>query len=118
MKNLEVTLIAVVLIAVCHFGGVFGVFFWFGGLFVIPALAMIFQYRYLSGSSVLKIVLAALPWLLYGASGLVAVRAIEHEGAQTMNQIYYSTPLYSAIIGSIILGLWATYKGYLNESQQ
>jgi hypothetical protein len=118
LKNWEVSLIAIVLIAVCHFGGMFGVFFWFGGLFVIPALAMFIEYRYLSGSSVQKIILAALPWLLYAICGLVAVQGIEHEGAQTMNRIYYSAPLYSAIIGSIILGVWAAYKGYLNESRQ
>lgn len=118
MKNLEVTLIAIVLMVACHFGGVFSIFFWFGGLFVIPALAMFFQYRYLSGGAIAKILLAALPWLLYSVSGLVAVQAIEHEGVQTMNQTYYSAPLYSAIIGSIILGVWAAYKGYPNEPQQ
>ncbi|AMX01264.1 hypothetical protein A3224_00530 [Microbulbifer thermotolerans] len=118
LKNLKVTLIALILIAACHFGGVFGIFFWFGGLFVIPAIAMFFQYRYLSGGSIQKIILAALPWSLYSLSGLVAVQAIEHEGAQTMNQTYYSAPLYSAIIGSIVLGVWASYKGYLNERQQ
>lgn len=118
MKNLEVSVIAIVLIATCHFGGVFGIFFWFGGLFIIPALVMLIEYRYLRGGSAQKIILAALPWVLYGVSGLVAVQAIEHEGVQTMNQSYYSAPLYSAIIGSIILGVWAAYEGFLNESQQ
>ncbi|WP_444944352.1 hypothetical protein ACJJIK_04540 [Microbulbifer sp. ZKSA006] len=61
MKNFEVTIITIVLIVTCHFGGVFGVVFWFGGLFIIPALAMLFQYRYLSGSTVEKIALAAMP---------------------------------------------------------
>ncbi|WP_041522739.1 hypothetical protein [Gilvimarinus agarilyticus] len=118
MKNLEVTITAIVLIITCHFGGVFGFLFWFGGLFALPAVAMLIQYRYLSGGSGKKIILAALPWLLYGTSGLVAVQTIEHEGVQTMNQTYYSAPVYSAIMGSIILGVWAAYKGYLNESQQ
>ncbi|MGQ9427663.1 hypothetical protein ACXYTJ_17030 [Gilvimarinus sp. F26214L] len=118
MNNLRLTIVWIFAILVFHFSGFLGVFFWFGGLLIIPAIAMLLQYRYLTGGELSRIFLAALPWFLYAISGLVAIRSIELEGAQAANQSFYSASLYSAIVGIIVLGFWGAYKKYGNECQQ
>ena len=84
----------------------------------MPAIGMIIQYRYMTGSATERIFLAALPWLLFTALGLLTVVSTEYEATtNSMNQAYFIAPIYSVVLGVIVLVAQLAYGNFRNESK-
>ena len=84
--------------------------FWFGGLLVVPAIAIWFQAKYSIGSLFVRLTIAAFPWLFLCGLGLLWASKTEHEGQQTMNMLFYEMPLYSILVGCVFVAFWALFK--------
>ncbi|GIU14611.1 hypothetical protein TUM4261_30310 [Shewanella sp. c952] len=80
-----------------------GALFWFGGLLVIPAIAIWFQFKFALGSFLLRLSIAVLPWLALCLTGLLWASKTEHDGQRTMNMFFFEMPLYSVVAGVVVV---------------
>ncbi|MDO6642177.1 hypothetical protein Q4557_19730 [Shewanella sp. 5_MG-2023] len=110
--NLAVSSIAI--LCAYHFG--FGGFlFWFGGLLVIPAVAIWFQFKFALGHFVLRLFVSTGPWLVLCFIGLYWASKTEHDGQRTMNMLFFEMPLYSVLAGIIFVTVWFLIKRLKNR---
>jgi len=99
-----------------YFVGLGNLLFWFGGLYIIPAIALWFQVKYSLGSIVTRVSVAALPWLVTCGLGLLWAANTEHEGQRTMNMWFFEMPLYSVAIGSVIVVFFLLINKFKQQS--
>ncbi|MEP4888712.1 MAG: hypothetical protein ABJV04_04950, partial [Aliiglaciecola sp.] len=53
-----------------YYLGVGGFLFWFGGLLIIPAIALWFQFKYSLGNLIERLGTSVVPWLVLCSVGL------------------------------------------------
>ena len=111
--NLAVSSIAILSAYHLGFGGFL---FWFGGLLVIPAVAIWFQFKFALGHFVLRLFVSTVPWLVLCFIGLYLASKTEHDGQRTMNMLFFEMPLYSAVCGCIALVVWSLIKRFKLQS--
>jgi hypothetical protein len=93
-----------------YYLGLGGVLFWIGGLLVIPAFAIWFQFKFAFGHFIQRISVAVAPWLVLCCLGLFWASKTEHKGERKMNMLFFEMPLYSALVGCIVLTTWYLIK--------
>lgn len=79
------------------------ILFWFGGLLIMPAIAIWYQFKFALGSFLLRLGIAVIPWLVLCAIGILWASKTEHEGQRTMNMFFFEMPLYSVVAGVIVV---------------
>ena len=111
--NLAVSSMAILCAYHLDFGGFL---FWFGGLLVIPAIAIWFQFKFSLGHFFLRLSVATIPWLVLCSIGLYWASKTEHDGQRTMNMLFFEMPLYSVLAGIIVVTIWFSIKRLRNQS--
>ena len=105
--NLVVSSLAILCAYYLGFGSLL---FWFGGLLIIPAIAIWFQFKYSLGNLIERLVIAVTPWLVLCCVGLLWASKTEHEGQRTMNMLFFEMPLYSIFAGCVVVVVWSLIK--------
>ncbi|WP_342806034.1 hypothetical protein [Alteromonas sp. M12] len=90
--------------------GLGNILFWFGGLLVVPAIAIWFQFKYALGNFIVRLNIAVLPWLVLCFVGLFWVSKTEHVGQRTMNMFFFEMPIYSVVVGAVVVTGWFFFQ--------
>lgn len=72
---------------------------------MLPAFAVALQVKYAQGGIVSRLTTAFLPWLVLCGAGLVDGLIHDTSHSSEMNASFFQMPLYSAFIGTIIVGV-------------
>ncbi|WP_285164594.1 hypothetical protein [Shewanella goraebulensis] len=110
-KQNSVNLVCSTLAILCaYYIEVVSVLFWFGGLLVIPAIAIWYQFKFALGNFILRLSVAILPWLVLCVIGLFWASKTEHDGQRAMNMFFFEMPLYSVAVGTVVVTVYFFFK--------
>ncbi|WP_299568121.1 hypothetical protein [uncultured Shewanella sp.] len=110
-KQNSINLVCSTLAIVCaYYSDLVSVLFWFGGLLVIPAIAIWYQFKFALGHFILRLSIAILPWFIFCVSGSLWGSNTEHEGLRTMNMFFFEMPLYSVAVGTVVVTVCFLFK--------
>ena len=76
----------------------------------MPAIAILFQFKFALGNFMLRLSIAVLPWVALCLMGLIWASKTKHDGQRTMNMFFFEMPLYSVLAGAVVVLVW-----YLNK---
>ncbi|MBO9492353.1 hypothetical protein J7384_18470 [Endozoicomonas sp. G2_1] len=110
-RNLQNIILSVIVILAFHLLGFSSMLFWFGGLLIVPAMVVVIQFRYATGTLVTRLLVAFVPWCSLCSIGLFIANRTVHEGQRLMNLSFFQMPLYSALFGCVLLLLWSLLWG-------
>jgi hypothetical protein len=102
-------------ILLMYFLGFGAILFWFGGLLVIPGIAIWFQAKYSIGSLLVRLSVSAFPWLILCSLGLFSASKTEQEGQRTMNMLLFEMPLYSIAGGCAAVAFWSMFQKFRQQ---
>ncbi|TMP25963.1 hypothetical protein CWB99_20335 [Pseudoalteromonas rubra] len=109
VANLVISTLAILCAYCIELGSIL---FWYGGLLVIPAIAVWFQFKFALGCLRLRLSVAVAPWLVLCLSGLLWASKASHEGQRAMNMLFFEMPLYSILIGALVVTIRFIYKKF------
>ncbi|PMG31648.1 hypothetical protein BCU94_07915 [Shewanella sp. 10N.286.52.C2] len=110
-KQNSINLLCSTLAILCAFYIEIGsVLFWYGGLLVIPAIAIWYQFKFALGNFILRLSIAILPWLTLCVIGLFGASNTEHDGQRSINMFFFEMPLYSVAVGTLVVIVCFLFK--------
>lgn len=106
-------------LAILTVGAVFGVLlFWVGGLLIVPAIALWFQFKFALGNFIQRLIIAITPWLVICGSGLFLASKTAELNDRQMNILFFEMPLFSVLAGCIVVSSWFFIKKLWNMKKR
>ena len=110
-KQNSINLVLSTLAIICaYYIDLGGTLFWFGGLLLVPAIAVWYQFKFALGNFLLRIIIAVLPWFSLCLIGLLWASNIKHDGQRNMNMFFFEMPLYSVAFGVFVVTVAFFFK--------
>lgn len=106
-------------LAILTVGAVFGVLlFWVGGLLIVPAIALWFQFKFALGNFIQRLIIAITPWLVICGFGLFLASKTAELNDRQMNILFFEMPLFSVLAGCIVVSSWFFIKKLWNMKKR